>query len=310
MTINYKQIISFSGLAVCIALAILTIPTKWLILSIICEICIVLALDPYRFLWLWFPPVSIALMVSSIILVTFAVYTHINAWAIFIPALIAVLMIIGIIRFNKEWLSKYRFNASQSVKTALVSDEETEYNEAWYSYGRRECDTLMREYLYKAVSINDLECVYKHIYAIGYIDGTDSRADSISDLTTELDRLEKEYINLKRNSVSLVEYNNLQTEFDKMIDEGNELRQMLYDDTSEVNLWRSRYFELNREYELLLSEEQEPPKPQDGSIIEIPTLEERIIRDREDGATYGELAEKYNKTKSQIQYILRKSATA
>ena len=326
MNITYKQIIPAFGLSVCVISAIFSIALKWLILMIVIECCVALITDPYRIFERWLPPVSVALIVSAAVLITADFYwlCHYNFWTVAIPALVASLMIAGVIRFNRLWLSDYRFKASQALRLALVSTGEPEHLQAWDSFGQRETETMLRAYMHKAVSIAELEQLYRQVYSLGYIHGADSREDEMSDLAHDLERLQRDYDKLDDSSVSLDEYNKLFDEYDSLINECNDIRQMMHEDSALAGFWRSRYTEINKKYELLLAEieddaavyedmaaaDEEPPAPQEGSIIELPSIEDRIIRDRENGASYGELAERYNTTKSHIQYVLRKRATA
>lgn len=323
MNLTKKQIVPAAGLAVIIICAALKIEAKYMILMCVAEACTVLVADPYYIFRKCIPPVSRALIVSATALVTFAVWFHSNAWVIGLPVLIAAIMVLAVIRFNRTWLGEWYLQATVSVKQALVSVD-AEHINAWNDYGMRECDTLLRHYMKIPVQEDELEYIYRQVYSLGYVHAKDEKDDIIYDLQEKVAELEDGLENSMQGKRELrIELRHTKEAYEQAARESDEIYESYLKLRDYADQMKKRNLLLEQSIEqmerqsaihkenLALSEETYEDDEIIGiedrtNIIHIPTEDERIMRDRAAGMSLSECARKYRCSKGKIQYVERK----
>lgn len=134
-----KTIIPGIGLIVVLILAAVRAPAEILIYAVLAEVCIFIIADPYRIIHYWLSTPARWLLVTMVMIDTFVARTHFTAEYVIIPAIITLVVLAAIIRFNTDWIARRAYKEDPLIHKAMSLNEESSAMKSWMYHGREQC---------------------------------------------------------------------------------------------------------------------------------------------------------------------------
>ena len=216
-------------------------------------------------------------MSLTLIMMTTLVWIR-NVHAIICMLFCSALMIAFAYRFNEKMMQNYTFYITKRQQVAISNRADVPCFKAWENKGKRECDTMLREYMHLSISSDDLEKIARPSYLIGYL--TAQEKDNAA-VQGELKDVEKNLANYK------ADYDELQRSYNQLVDDYSELQSKNYQ--LQLSLNEKRQIEAIKEKKIDVDKEIVRLKTEE------PTLSLQAIADR------------VGSKKSHVQYVLKKA---
>lgn len=134
-----KTIIPGIGLITVLILAAVRAPAEILIYAVLAEVCIFIIADPYSIIHYWLSTPARWLLVTMILIDTFVARTHFTAEYVIIPAIITLVVLATIIRFNTDWMARRAYKEDPLIHKAMSMNEESSAYKSWIYHGREQC---------------------------------------------------------------------------------------------------------------------------------------------------------------------------
>lgn len=211
------------------------------------------------------------LMLSSLVWIR---NVHTSICIVFCSAL----MIAFAYRFNEKMMQNYNFYITKRQQVAISERSDMPCFKAWDSKGKRECDTMLREYMHANISSDDLEKIARPSYLIGYL--TAQEKDNAA-VQGELKDVEKSLANFK------ADYDELQRVYNQLVDDYNELQSKNYQ--LQLSLNEKKQIEAIKEKKIDI----------DSEIVRLKTEEPTL--------SLQAIADRVGSKKSHVQYVLKKA---
>ena len=134
-----KTIIPGIGLITVLILAAVRAPAEILIYAVLAEVCIFIITDPYRIIHYWLSTPARWLLVTMVLIDTFVARTHFTVEYVIIPAIITLVALAAIIRFNTDWMARRAYKEDPIIQKAMSMNEESSAWRSWIFHGREQC---------------------------------------------------------------------------------------------------------------------------------------------------------------------------
>ena len=134
-----KTIIPGIGLITVLILAAVRAPAEILIYAVLAEVCIFIIADPYRIIHYWLSTPARWLLVTMVVIDTFVARTHFTVEYVIIPAIITLVVLAAIIRFNTDWMARRAYKEDPIIQKAMSMNEESSAYKSWIYHGREQC---------------------------------------------------------------------------------------------------------------------------------------------------------------------------
>lgn len=231
----------------------------------------------------WSPGTRI--IVSTVIIFLTALIWIKNIQTIICILFCSTLMLVAAYRFNGRMMQNYNFVITKRQQVAISERSDIPCFKAWDNKGKRECDTMLREYMNLSISSDDLERIARPSYLIGYLTAQDKNYTAVEgemkDIKKTLEIYEKDYDKLQKD------YRELQKDYNRLVDKNKELNTEIY--YIKLSLAENRQVEASQEKKIDI----------DSEIIRLKTEEPTL--------SLQAIADKVGSKKSHVQYVLKKA---
>lgn len=225
---------------------------------------------------IWSPGTRI-IVSSTLVMMSTLVWIR-NVHTIICILFCSALMLAFAYRFNEKMMQNYTFYITKRQQVAISNRNDTPCFKAWEHKGKRECDTMMREYMHLSISSDDLERIARPCYLIGYLTAQEKNHAAVQG---DLEDVRKSLANYK------ADYTELQKEYNQLVDDYHELESKNYQ--LKLSLNEKRTIEAIKEKKIDIDKEIIRLKTEE------PTLSLQAIADR------------VGSKKSHVQYVLKKA---
>lgn len=253
------------------------IEVEYYILLVVALIISFIGFSPLELISSMWSPGTRIIVSSTLVMMSTLVWIR-NAHTIICIVFCSALMIAFAYRFNARMMQNYTFYITKRQQVAISNRADIPCFKAWESKGKRECDTMLREYMNTSISSDDLERIARPCYLIGYL--TAQEKDNAA-VQGELKDVEKSLANYK------ADYDELQRAYNQLVDEHNELQSKNYQ--LQLSLNEKRQIEAIKEKKIDI----------DSEIIRLKTEEPTL--------SLQAIADKVGSKKSHVQYVLKKA---
>lgn len=253
------------------------IEVEYYILLVVALIISFIAFSPLDLISTIWSPGTRIIVSSALVLITSLVWIR-NAHTILCILFCSALMLAFAYRFNGKMMQNYTFYITKRQQVAISNRTDIPCFKAWESKGKRECDTMLREYMHTSISSDDLERIARPCYLIGYLTAQEKKHAAVQG---DLEDVRKSLANYK------ADYTELQKAYNQLVDEHNELQSKNYQ--LQLSLNEKRTIEAIKEKKIDIDKEIIRLKTEE------PTLSLQAIADR------------VGSKKSHVQYVLKKA---
>ena len=182
-------------------------------------------------------------------------------------------------------MQNYNFVITKRQQVVISERSDMPCFQAWDTKGKRECDTMLREYMNSSISSDDLEKIARPSYLIGYLTAQEKNYTTVEgefqDIKKSLEIYKKDYNELQKD------YSELQNDYNQLVDKNKELKTEIY------------YIKLSLAEKRQIEAAQEKKIDIDSEIIRLKTEEPTL--------SLQAIADKVGSKKSHVQYVLKKA---
>ena len=175
-------------------------------------------------------------------------------------------------------MQNYNFYITKRQQVAISNRADAPCFKAWEHKGKRECDTMLREYMHTSISADDLERIARPCYLIGYLTAQEKNHAAVQG---DLEDVRKSL------NIYKADYSELQKSYNQLVDDYSELQSKNYQ--LQLRLNEKRQIEAIKEKKIDI----------DSEIIRLKTEEPTL--------SLQAIADRVGSKKSHVQYVLKKA---
>ena len=225
---------------------------------------------------MWSPGTRIVVSLTLVMMTTLVWIRNVHT--IICILFCSVLMLASAYRFNEKMMQNYNFYITKRQQVAISERSDMPCFKAWDSKGKRECDTMLREYMHTSISSDDLERIARPCYLIGYLTAQEKNHAAVQG---DLEDVRKSL------NIYKADYSELQKSYNQLVDDYSELQSKNYQ--LQLRLNEKRQIEAIKEKKIDI----------DSEIIRLKTEEPTL--------SLQAIADRVGSKKSHVQYVLKKA---